>query len=146
MASRRPLRRSARLTAALLTLLPVSGLPQVADVDVRVVDANPATGTLEISLFNSAETFLKEPFLQNSGPVNENGGYSALFAKVPTGEYAVVVVHDANDNGKMDNGFLGLGGESYAFSNDARSLFGRPPFDRAKFTVQSDTRIEISLE
>jgi uncharacterized protein (DUF2141 family) len=146
MASRKPLRHAAKLTAALLTLVPALGLAQVADISVRVVKADPATGTLEISLFNSADTFLKEPFLQTSGPVNEDGSYSALFAKVPTGEYAVVVVHDENDNGKLDNGFLGLGGEGYAFSNDARPLFGRPPFDRAKFAVENDTRIEISLE
>lgn len=146
MVSRKPLRRAATVTAALLTLVPVLGVAQVADISVRVVGADPATGTLEISLFNSADTFLKEPFLQTSGPVNEGGSYATLFAKVPTGEYAVVVAHDENDNGKLDNGFFGLGGEGYAFSNDARPLFGRPAFDRAKFAVGNDTQIEISLE
>jgi uncharacterized protein (DUF2141 family) len=146
MASRKLHARATRLTAALFALVPVLGLAQVADVSVRVVRADPATGTLEISLFNSAETFLQEPFLQTSGPVNEDGSYAALFAKVPTGEYAVVVVHDENGNGKLDNGFLGIGGESYAFSNDARPLFGRPSFERAKFAVENDTRIEINVE
>jgi uncharacterized protein (DUF2141 family) len=116
------------------------------DLIVRVVDADPATGTLEISLFASAELFLKEPFLQTSGPVNEDGTYLARFGKLPPGEYAVVVVHDENDNGQLDTGFLGFGGESYAYSNDAKPLFGRPGFDEAKFAVTADTRIEITLE
>ncbi|MGK2924798.1 MAG: DUF2141 domain-containing protein [Lysobacterales bacterium] len=146
MASRKLHARAARLTSALFALVPVLGLAQVADISVRVVRAEPATGTLEISLFNSAETFLQEPFLQTSGPVNEDGRYAALFAKVPTGEYAVVVVHDENGNGKLDNGFLGIGGEGYAFSNDARPLFGRPSFERAKFAVENDTRVEINLD
>jgi uncharacterized protein (DUF2141 family) len=146
MASRTFPRPAAWLLVSLLALLPATGLAEVVNIGVRVVKAEPATGTLEISLFNSAETFLKQPYLQTSGPVNEDGTYNALFAKVPPGEYAVAVVHDENDNGELDNGFLGLGGEGYAFSNDARPLFGRPAFERAKFTVEIDTSVEISLE
>jgi uncharacterized protein (DUF2141 family) len=158
-------RRAVRAAATLLVLLPVIGLTAMQadvqakaqtadnaetgadtiDVIVRVVGADPVTGTLEISLFNSADTFLKQPYLQTSGAVNEDGTHMARFGKVPPGEYAVVVVHDENGNGKLDTGFLGFGGESYAYSNDAHPLFGRPSFDEAKFAVDADTRIEISL-
>ena len=147
MACCRTSRRSAWAAAALLALLPGSGqADETFDVSVRVVDADPTTGTLEISLFNSAEGFLREPYLQTSGAVNEDGSHMTRFGKVPAGEYAVVVVHDENGNGKLDTGFLGFGGESYAYSNDARPLFGRPGFDKAKFAVDADTRIQISLE
>jgi uncharacterized protein (DUF2141 family) len=78
--------------------------------------------------------------------VNEDGTYLARFGKLPPGEYAVVVVHDENDNGKLDTGFLGFGGESYAYSNDAKPLFGRPGFDEVKFAVTADTHVEITLQ
>lgn len=150
MAFRKTSRRCARAAAALLALLTAIGQAATGDesfdLTVRVVDADPVTGTVEISLFNSAETFLKQPYLQTSGPVNEDGSHQARFGKVPPGEYAVVVVHDENGNGKLDTGFLGFGGESYAYSNDARPLFGRPSFDEVKFAVGSATRITISLE
>ncbi|RPH93529.1 MAG: DUF2141 domain-containing protein [Lysobacterales bacterium] len=150
MAFSKTSRRRARAAAALLALLPVIGQAATGDesfdLTVRVVDADPVTGTLEISLFSSAEAFLKQPYLQTSGTVNEDGSHQALFAKLPPGEYAVVVVHDENGNGKLDTGFLGFGGESYAYSNDARPLFGRPSFDEVKFAVGSATRITISLE
>lgn len=120
--------------------------PEQFDIIVRVVDGEPATGTLEISLFNSAEFFLQNPYLQTSGPINEDGSYQARFGKVPPGEYAVVVVHDENGNGELDTGFLGFGGESYAFSNDVKPLFGRPAFDEVKFAVSSHTRIQIKLD
>lgn len=120
--------------------------PEVADIIVHVVHAEPPTGTLEISLFASTEDFLARPFLQTSGPVNPDGSHVARFGKVPYGDYAVVVVHDANDNGKLDNGFLGFGGERYAYSNDASTLFGRPDFDQVKFAVKGETRVEITLE
>jgi uncharacterized protein (DUF2141 family) len=118
---------------------------ELFDIIVRVVDGEPATGTLEISLFNSAEFFLQNPYLQTSGPINEDGSYNARFGKVPPGEYAVVVVHDENGNGELDTGFLGFGGESYAFSNDVKPLFGRPSFDEVKFAVSGHTQIQIKL-
>jgi uncharacterized protein (DUF2141 family) len=116
------------------------------DIVVHLTEAEPATGTVEISLFNSSENFLVNPYLQTSGPINEDGTYTARFGKVPPGDYAVVVVHDENGNGKLDTGFLGFGGETYAFSNDARPLFGRPGFDEAKFRVDNNTRIHITLD
>jgi uncharacterized protein (DUF2141 family) len=150
MAFRKNSRPCAWAAAVLLASVPAIGQEtasdEVFDLTVRVVDADPLTGTLEISLFNSAETFLEQPYLQTSGAVNEDGTHQALFGKVPPGEYAVVVVHDENGNGKLDTGFLGFGGESYAYSNDARPLFGRPPFDEVKFAVSADTRITISVE
>lgn len=156
-----PVPKPARLAIAaaisLLCLLPIyasaqeppatgDAAPETFDVVVRSAGGDPPTGTLEISLFNSAETFLKEPYLQTSGPIKDDGTYLALFGKVPPGEYAVVVVHDENDNGKLDTGFLGFGGESYAYSNDADPLFGRPGFDEVKFAVTADTRVDVSLD
>lgn len=150
----RPLAVAFTLAALLAALPGPAPLAQTAaddssddlDLIVRVVHADPPTGTLEISLFATEDLFLKEPFLQTSGPVNDDGTYLARFGKLPPGEYAVVVVHDENDNGKLDTGFLGFGGESYAYSNDAKPLFGRPGFDEAKFAITADTRIEITLE
>ena len=60
---------------------------------------------------------------------------------------AVVVVHDANDNKKLDNGILGFGAEAFAYSNGASNpLFGRASFEDAKIEVNDDLEIEISLD
>lgn len=75
-----------------------------------------------------------------------NGAYEATFFAIPAGEYAVVVVHDENGNGRLDNGLLGLGGEPWGFSNSARPLLGRPDFADAAFEVREDTAIEIELD
>ena len=59
----------------------------------------------------------------------------------------MVVVHDANGNQKLDNGFLGFGAESFAYSNGATNpLFGRASFGDAKFEVNESMEIEISLD
>lgn len=139
-----------RITAlaglALASLAPLPGLAQVADLTIRVIGADTTEGAVEISLFNSAESFMREPFLQMSGVAVDGGAYEANFAAVPTGEYAAVAVHDENNNGQLDNGLLGFGGESFGFSNGVRPLLGWPAFEDAAVTVNEDVAIEIELE
>ena len=138
------------LVFTLLLCGSLSAEAQLATITVQVRNPDPASGTAEVSLFNSAESFMREPFLQQSGTFGEDENsapvFTAVFVAVPTGEYAVVVAHDANDNGQLDGGFLGFGGEDYGWSNNVHPWFGWPDFDDAKFTVEADTEIDISLE
>jgi len=140
----------AKMTAlaglALAVLAPLPGQAQTADVKIRVVGAETAEGAVEISLFNSPDAFMREPFLQMSGVAIGDGAYEASFAAVPAGEYAAVAVHDENNNGQLDNGLLGFGGEGYGFSNGVRPLWGWPAFEDAAFVVDEDTTIEIELD
>jgi len=139
--------RISRLTALALALSPALALAELLALTVDVVDADPATGTIEISLFNSAEGFLKQTYEQRPCKPAEDGRCSVTFAALEEGDYAVVVVHDANDNKKLDNGFLGFGAESFAYSNGASNpLFGRADFEDARITVTETATIEISLD
>jgi uncharacterized protein (DUF2141 family) len=139
--------RHIQLVFFILLLSPALALAELPSVKVVVSSISPATGTVEISLFDSAESFMIEPHLQQSGTAGEDGSFETEFVSLPEGEYAVVVVHDANDNGKLDSGFLGFGGESYGYSNNARSWFGRPDFEDAKIVVdQPGTLVEIDFD
>jgi len=139
--------KNARFALCLSFLNPVLALAELPGVKVVVSNLPPTIGTVEVSLFDSAETFLKEPFLQNAGKADEDGNFESEFVGLIDGEYAVVVVHDANDNGKLDSGFLGFGGEKYGYSNNVRTWFGRPDFEDVKFTVdQPGTVVEIDLD
>ena len=135
------------ILASLALQCPVLALADLPALSVHVSNALPATGTVEVTLFNSTESFMREVFLQQSGEISDSGEFTARFAGLEEGEYAVVVVHDENGNEAYDNGFLGLGAESIGYSNNARSWFGRPDFDDAKFTVSAEsTEIEIRVD
>jgi uncharacterized protein (DUF2141 family) len=135
------------IIAHLLLLLPGIAAAQLPSVTLTVTGADPASGTIEASLFSSSQDFLLEAHLQESGEVAEDGTFTAQFVGLEEGEYAIVVVHVANDNGVFDAGLLGFGGESVGYSNDASSWLGRPNFEDAKFTVnQAWQKIEISLD
>jgi uncharacterized protein (DUF2141 family) len=112
-------------------------------LSVRVEGLAPSVGSVEISLFNSAETFMVEPFMQDSGVPDEEGVVEVRFLNVFEGEYGLVVVHDENDNGLYDSGFLGFGAEPVAYSNDASPWLGRPSFDAVRFEVQEDLQVTI---
>ena len=138
--------KGGRHLACGLLLVSASALAEPNLITVRATDLDPATGQIEISLFNTAENFMKEPVLQGKAPVTGDT-VERTFTNVPDGQYAIVVVHDANENGVLDRGFLGIGGEGYGFSNNVRPWFGWPSFDDAGFMVEgADQVIEISLK
>jgi uncharacterized protein (DUF2141 family) len=137
----------ARAALFLAMLHPAFSWAQLPGITVQVTGLPSTEGTVEVSLFDTSENFLVEPYLQQSGVGNEDGNYETRFSAVPEGEYAVVVVHDANGNEQLDSGTLGFGGEAYGFSNNVRPWFGRPSFEDTKFFLgDSDVVVEIDLD
>jgi uncharacterized protein (DUF2141 family) len=55
------------------------------------------------------------------------------FEDIPTGTYALAVIHDENMNGKLDTNLLGVPKEGYGFSNDVKAVRGAPTFSDASF-------------
>ena len=130
-----------------LMLVPLLAEAQLPHLTVTVRGLKPTTGTIEVSVFNSADGFLKKPVVQKSKPVDGQAEIAVKFAGLSNGDYAVVVVHDANGNGVLDTGFLGFGGEQYGYSNDASSWLGRPSFNQARITIgEEDKEIVINLK
>jgi uncharacterized protein (DUF2141 family) len=68
------------------------------------------------------------------------------FTGLPPGTYAVTVVHDENDNRKLDRNLLCMPREGYGFSNDASVGLGPPSFTKAAVTLgQEDKVITITI-
>jgi uncharacterized protein (DUF2141 family) len=133
--------------ACLALQYPVVALAALPALSVHISNALPATGKVEVTLFNSADSFMREAYLQQSGEISESGEFTANFAGLEEGEYAVVVVHDENGNETYDNGFLGIGAEGIGYSNNVRPWFFRPDFDDLKFSVDTEsTKIEIRID
>jgi len=54
-----------------------------------------------------------------------------------TGDWAVALIHDENDNRKLDT-FAGIPREGFAFSRNPPLGFGAPRFDAARFPVTGE--------
>lgn len=130
-----------------LALTTTTAMAETVQLTVNINGAEPPTGSIEVSLFNSDETFLKAPYAQRPCIPANDGSCTVHFGDLAPGDYAVVVVHDANGNKKLDSGFLGFGAEGFAYSNDASNpLFGRASFDDVRISVAGSTEIVISLD
>jgi uncharacterized protein (DUF2141 family) len=74
------------------------------------------------------------------------GSQSTVFTQLPPGRYAAIVIHDENDNGRLDTNVWGVPTEGYGFSNDALGFLSAPSFDAAAVTVGFvDVSTAISL-
>ncbi len=142
-----PFRSAALASLPVLLLVAVAAHAQAATLGIDVEGVEPPTGKVEVSLFTSTEDFMKQPFLQQTQPVENRTRLRFEFAGLTPGEYGVVVVHDENDNDVYDTGFFGIGAEGVGYSNDAGPLLGRPSFEAVRFEVgEEDLDIVIDVK
>jgi uncharacterized protein (DUF2141 family) len=83
---------------------------------------------------HTAETFMKGPGIQNMESAIENGKVVLTFTNVAPGTYAIMAMHDANDNKRMDYQANGMPMESYGMSGNDMTM-GPPQFNSAQFEV-----------
>src|SRR5690606_22791100 len=69
--------------------------------------------------------------------VEAAGSLPVTFEELPPGRYAVQVLHDANDNGKLDTNIVGMPTEGYGFSNNPQ-VMRKAHFDEAVFEVPAE--------
>lgn len=98
-------------------------------LQVRVDGLNPLIGTLYVSVCREEE-FLTENCSYTKKMSAKTNQVLAVFNNLPSGDYAVQVHHDLNNNAKMDYNWLGIPEEPFGFSH-ITSISGRPSFTDA---------------
>ena len=102
-------------------------------ITVTVENIKSNEGKVLIGLHNS-ETFMRADGLDNVESTIENNKATLVFKNVKPGEYALLAMHDENENYMMDFEASGMPKESFGLSNNPVS-FGPPQFNEAKFAV-----------
>lgn len=116
-----------------------------ANLIVNVDGIKQQEGKIFIALFDNEDNFLGK---EREGASMQVDGTSLTFTfeGLKEGPYAISIFHDVNDNGKLDANFMGIPNEPYAFSNNAKGMFGPPKFEDCRFDlVDSIKIISISL-
>jgi uncharacterized protein (DUF2141 family) len=116
-------------------------------IAVTVSGVRHAGGSLRVKLVGSGEGFpSSEAHVVAKRRIAADGpGARFDFEDVPYGEYAVVCLHDADDDSELDRGPLGLPAEGLGFSSGARIRFGPPDFEEARF-VLGTPELSIGIE
>lgn len=117
-----------------------------ASITVKLSALRSAKGKVGCALYDSARGFPKDASAarqQRWSPV-DGATATCQFDLVPRGTYAVVCMHDENENGKLDSSWLGIPTEGLVVSNHAEGTFGPPSFTDAKFAFPG-TPTELAL-
>jgi len=127
-----------------MTCMPLLTVVEAAELIISI-DNPPANGTVIAMLFNSSSTFvdLRDPVKVITLP---SGGTSP--GRIPgldSGEYALVVYHDENGNGRLDENFIGIPSEPLGFSNRYWPQ-GPPTFTNAAFKLDADEKKSIDVK
>ena len=115
---------------------------------VMVENLRNSKGVVQFALYNKDNSIPDEDYkkyyrLEKAKIVN--GKSEITFKSLPQGKYAVNILHDENNNGKIDKGLL-LPKEGIGFSNyQSIGLKNRPNFSKASFELNTDKTISVRI-
>lgn len=135
-------------TIALIIALVVTSIfgysqEQTETFSVTVKVANPLNDNGHVLIgLHTADTFMKGKGILNAKSKVTDGQVLVTFEDVAPGNYAIMVLHDENDNERMDFEANGMPKESYGMSNNPM-LYGPPTFTDAQFELNANKEIVI---
>ena len=133
---------------ALLFMSILSAASFAFDLEIKIQDMDSEKGHVLYLVFKGEEGFPDQPeksVKQGKVPAGEaKAGF--VLKDLDKGSYAVSIIHDENDNDKLDTNFLGIPQEGVGFSNNPKLFFGAPSFKKCEFGLEENKTIEIKLK
>ncbi|SDH90472.1 DUF2141 domain-containing protein [Winogradskyella thalassocola] len=127
-----------------LALTSIIGFSQDEGITITITIDNVKNDNGKVlTSLHSSETFMKGKGTMEAETEIKDGKVTITFKNVLPGEYAIMTMHDENDNKHMDFQDNGMPLESYGISNNVMS-FGPPNYDDAKFKVE-DKNLELTI-
>ena len=134
------------LALAIVASLVVAGPVAAGDLTVTLHGIRAQTGLIKVAVVDSQAGWNGE-----AAPVQADGapaqGEEATFSfkDLKPGQYAVMITHDENGNGKLDTNVIGMPLEGYGFSNNPQ-VMRKPTWDEARFPIiDSNVAIDVAL-
>ena len=135
-------RAGRRLASGALILVTLVGATPVARLDVGVANMRSARGALRVCLTADPDNF--PACVDDAKAVTRTvaaGVHAITFDGLPSGGYAIAVIHDENNNARLDT-FAGIPKEGFGFSRNPVIRFGPPKFAAARFTIAGDANAQ----
>jgi uncharacterized protein (DUF2141 family) len=133
-----------QLTLGSILALSATAFTQAAEIQLTVSNIQVAKGSIQIAIFNSEETYNNGKAVVTKSIKVTADKLDVSFPNLIDGEYAIKLLHDENDNGRLDTNLVGMPTEGYGFSNNA-GIFGPASYADANFAVVGDTPITINI-
>lgn len=120
------------------------GNTQMHQLKITITGLKNSNGQVMVGIYQGEQHFLKKIYFGKVVSIN-NKEAMVVFENLPTGEYAISLYHDENNNGKLDMSWLGIPKEDYGCSNGAKGIMGPPSYQDAKFTLSANKTITIKI-
>ena len=116
-------------------------------VTVTVTDIEGDKGDILIGVYNRDDGSFADTskYYKKATVIIEGKTVSTTFKGLPNGVYAVAVIHDENQNKKIDKNFLGIPTEGYGFSNNHRFMLRGATFKESQFELDKDKEIVVKM-
>ena len=129
--------RRPRAVLLVLAALPLMSAAPVSRLDIGIDQLRSAKGMIRLCLTADPDNFPQcvddARALTRSVPAGQRG---IRLDGLPHGNYAAAVIHDENNNAKLDT-LAGIPREGFGFSRNPAIRFGPPRFSAARFTLDS---------
>lgn len=113
---------------------------------VKVMDLRNSKGLVQFALYNTEDSFPDEHYKNYYRKLTAkiaNSTSTVTFENLPVGRYAVNILHDEDEDGKIKKGII-LPKEGIGFSNfKSLKITNRPSFKKAAFDLDSQKSIEV---
>ena len=115
--------------------------PPCPGIHVTIENIRNSTGAVACALFEAPEGFPKK-FLRYATNIVmvkiRDTKARCDFLDIPSGSYALAVVHDEDMDGELDTNWLGAPTEGYGFSSGAEVTMSAPSFEAASFPYDGE--------
>lgn len=113
---------------------------KLVDITVVVKGFKSTAGTVKVQMVdkNNKEIFGKIATLTSTT-------FTITIQVSTIGQYAVNVIHDKNNNSKLDTNIFGIPKEGWGCSNDARGVMSAPKLKDKLFMADKNKTITINL-
>jgi len=107
-------------------------------LQVTVTGIKSGQGNLRIAVFDEAHRaeFSEGKYLHSAEVAATEEQMTVKIPNVEPGEYAIAVIQDLNENGKLDRNLVRIPKEPYGFSGDWK--WGAASFDEALINTETD--------
>ncbi len=147
--------RTCLLAALVLSAVTLSAAQQSAPASLQdytltviVEGVNQKGGHIGLLLFNSPKGWAEDrtAALRDIYVPAQPGTVTIKIPNLRAGEYAVAVLHDVNNNHKLDRNWLGKPTEQWGLSNNPHAVIKTPAYSKCTFKLKGDMEIHIQMQ
>lgn len=113
------------------------------NLKIQIEGIKSEKGKILYSLFSSKSGFPGDSQQAiKKGIVNIEKNHANIEIDLPSGEYAIILFHDEDDNNELETNFIGFPKEGVGNSNNHRGI---PSFKKSVFKLTEDRKIVINI-